>query len=504
MNMTTLKIKYLEEPNLQFGGFFEHPDSKTGLREFGPFGKNISGLHPTEVRIGFVGTKETLNWAQEWIVRCGDYIESENLKKPSKATEKEKSLFDLSEYNNPKILARLEKILTPDFVGFNQDTSFASEFQTNDRWVRVIRSQDIASILTLDHKADIIWKLVNLFDDAIGSIASMDPTPDIIIVALPPEVESDAHSVRLSGNYYLNLRRAIKARAMRWDIPLQLLTESTATGDGRDVQDVATRAWNFCTAQYYKANGIPWRISTLEENTCFVGVSFFVDKDISDALTMRSSIAQAFDYEGQGLVLRGDSFDWDEIENGRSPHLTKELASKLASDTLKEYIKLRGTAPKRVVVHKTSEFWGVDHKGYNEIEGFQEGVASVYSFCDLDLIALSQSPVKLFREGMYPPLRGTYFNIADAHFLYTMGYIPFLETYPKPYVPMPWEITQHVGDTPKDDLFKEILALTKMNVNNCSFADSWPITLSFSKMVGEIMKHIPEGGKVQSKYRFYM
>ncbi len=503
--MTTLKTKFLEEPNLQFGGYFEHPDSKTGLREFGPFGKNIAGLHPTEIRIGFVGTKETLLWAQEWIAKCGDYIESENLKKPSsKKSEKENTLFDLHGYEDPKLLARLEKILTPDFIGFNKDSAFESEFQMNDRWVRTIKSQDIKSIMTLDNKVDVIWKLVNLFDDAIGSIASTDPTPNIIIVALPPEVESNAHSVRLSGNYHLNLRRAIKARAMRWDIPLQLLTQSTATGDGRDVQDVATRAWNFCTAQYYKANGVPWRISTLEENTCFIGVSFFVDKDITDTLTMRSSVAQAFDYEGQGLILRGERFDWDEIKNGRTPHLTKDLASKLVSETLKEYISLRGTAPKRIVVHKTSEFWGPEHKSYNEIEGFQEGVANVFKYCDLDLVALSQSPIKLFREGMYPPLRCTYFSIGDAHFLYTMGYIPFLETYPKPYVPMPWEITQHVGDTPKETLFREILALTKMNVNNCSFADSWPITLSFSKMVGEIMKHIPEGGKVQAKYRFYM
>ena len=324
------------------------------------------------------------------------------------------------------------------------------------------------------------------------------------VLALPPEVETQAHSVRLSGNYYLNLRRAIKERAMRWNIPLQLITKSTATGEGESVQDVATRAWNFCTAQYYKANGVPWRISTLEADTCFIGVSFFVDKDITDSLTMRSSIAQAFDYEGQGLILRGDRFDWDEIKNGRSPHLTTELAAKLARETLEEYISLRGTAPKRVVIHKTSEFWGPEHKDYNEIEGFQTGIESVFKYCQSDLVALLQSPVKLFREGMYPPLRGTYFNIADAHFLYTMGYIPFLETYPKPYVPMPWEITQHIGDTTKTDLFKEVLGLTKMNVNNCSFADGSPITLSFSKMVGEIMKHIPEGGKVQSKYRFYM
>src|SRR6266567_2603822 len=53
-------------------------------------------------------------------------------------------------------------------------------------------------------------------------------------------------------------------------------------------------------------------------------------------------------------------------------------------------------------------------------------------------------------------------------------------------------------------LLTEVLALTKMNVNNCTFADGVPITLSFSQKIGDIMKHIPEDGKVQPTYKFYM
>ena len=42
----TFDIDYLPEPKLQFGKYFEHEDTKTGLAEFGPFGQNIDGLHP--------------------------------------------------------------------------------------------------------------------------------------------------------------------------------------------------------------------------------------------------------------------------------------------------------------------------------------------------------------------------------------------------------------------------------------------------------------------------
>jgi hypothetical protein len=90
------------------------------------------------------------------------------------------------------------------------------------------------------------------------------------------------------------------------------------------------------------------------------------------------------------------------------------------------------------------------------------------------------------------------------HFLYTMGFIPYLETYPGVYIPTPWQMIEHHGGTAPKDLLREVMILTKMNVNNCAFADGTPITLSFSSKIGEIMKHIPEGAIVQPKYKFYM
>ena len=87
-----------------------------------------------------------------------------------------------------------------------------------------------------------------------------------------------------------------------------------------------------------------------------------------------------------------------------------------------------------------------------------------------------------------------------------MGFIPYLATYPGTYVPDPWQIVEKHGGSSEKDLFREVLQLTKMNVNNCSFADGSPITLSFSEKVGEIMKHVPEDkdDELQTGYEFYM
>ncbi len=514
----TIDLEYLPEPKLQFGQYFDHEDSKTGLAESGPFGKNVPGLHPPEIKLGFIGTRETVAGAKEWIEECTSEIESENIKfeKIEQAESEEGeagTLFGPGVLGGvtpaAEVIKRLYKILNRDFVGFSRSSRWDCQFVLNDRWDQVLRPKDIDPILSHEDKKTRIEELVKLFDDRIRSLAQTRPTPDIIILALTPEMVEHADTVRVTGNFFFNLRRAIKARAMKWKVPIQLLQRGTVLGKkskGRKgpLQEKATRAWNFCTALYYKADGVPWRPTSLAQDTCFVGIDFFVAQELDNKLTMRSSVAQAFDHLGQGLVLRGDPFEWDENQHGRSPHLTNEGARKLIRQTLEEYRKVRGQTPRRVVIHKSSRFWGNEHGEHNELEGFYRGIEEVQRNIETDFITLSQTGLRLFREGMYPPLRGTYFRIEDQHFFYTMGFIPYLQTYPGHYPPEPWElIERHGGSAPKD-LFREVLELTKMNVNNCSFADGVPITMSFSHKVGEIMKHIPEGDPVETGYKFYM
>ena len=503
----SVEIKYLQEPKLQFGDYFEHEDTKTGLAEFGPFGKNIAGLHPSEINLGFIGTRKTISKAKEWIDRCSSYIESESIETISrKATTDKDSLFGDKLTPPSPAIKRLSKIVNRDFVGFSRESEFRSCFQLNRRWERSIRSRELKRILDIDDKEERIWKVVELIEGELANMSETGPTPDIVMIALTPEIEEKAEAVQISGNFYLNLRRAIKASAMRQrnPIPVQLIRWKTLEGKG-EIQEAATRAWNFCTAQYYKAGGIPWRTTTLEEDTCYIGISFYVAQDAEKTLAMRSSIALAFDFLGQGLVLRGDQFEWNSDELGRSPHLTQDAARKLIKRTLEEYTKVKKIPPRRVVIHKTSEFWGNEHGHYNEVSGLYEGIDEVYPDCETDFVALRQTGVLLFREGVYPPLRGTHILIeGEQHFLYTMGFIPYLETYPGPHVPEPWQITQRIGESAPKDIFREVLALTKMNMNNCSFADGTPITISFARKVGEIMKHVPSDGILQSEYRFYM
>lgn len=229
----------------------------------------------------------------------------------------------------------------------------------------------------------------------------------------------------------------------------------------------------------------------MDPNTCFVGVSFF-QQNTDTSFKMRTSLAQVFAGDGEAFVVRGLPFDWNQ---GKTPHLPRDGAEALMKLIIDRYKEMRGQQPpQRVVIHKTSKFYE------DEREGFIAGLSGVRRY---DLVSVQKVGTRFFREGGYPPLRRTYAQCGNGHFLYTLGYIPELGTYPKGYVPEPWYLIDHHGDTTPRRLFKEILALSKMNFNNVDFADGDPITTRFAQRIGEILAYMKEGEE-DKHYRFYM
>jgi hypothetical protein len=108
------------------------------------------------------------------------------------------------------------------------------------------------------------------------------------------------------------------------------------------------------------------------------------------------------------------------------------------------------------------------------------------------------------RAGQYPPLRGTLFSLGGVSYLYTTGYLPSLGKYPHGHVPSPLQVADHVGDTAKADLLREVLTLTKMNWNSANMEGLMPITLRFSRLVGDVLREVPADREPQPKYKFYM
>jgi hypothetical protein len=387
------------------------------------------------------------------------------------------------------------------FPGFMSDRGFFSSLIWDTSLVQKITQRELLDVKNIKKKSDRFQYVVGLVGEKLRLLSQSDRPPDYAVLALPKDLIDLAGSVDYAdkdlGMVHRDLRRALKATAMHYRVPTQILLQRTteATPASRGVDHKARCAWNFFTGLYYKCGGIPWMANSLPRATCYVGVSFH------RALgTKRSSyftgVAQAFDEQGNGLVLRGQDFVWDAAKHGNSPHLSNHLAAELVQTVLRRYRDETKRDPKRVVIHKTSEFWP------EEKEGFLSALNNVDEF---DLIAVRPTDdIRLLRDARYPVLRGSHVTIDDLHLLYTTGYISALRAFPHGHVPLPLQLKDHAGDSSASDVLRELLLLTKMNWNSASFGGLLPITLRFSKLVGEIMKEIPIPQDPQPQFKYYM
>lgn len=314
----------------------------------------------------------------------------------------------------------------------------------------------------------------------------------------------------MGAGVFFNFRRYLKARliGLKDSIPVQIVLEETINGKKKSLQDLTMQAWNFCTATYYKNNGTPWTLSLKDKNTCFIGISFHKVLNTEETY-MKASIAQAFNYEGKGIIFVGKKFKWDGNETQtKAPHLTYEYSKSLMVDVLNQYKDFNKLLPNRVVIHKTTDYWNsIDHADYAEVEGLKDGIKAVLGEeITIDLVTIKSSDFKLLRDqGKYPVIRGTLLTLdAATATLYTTGYIPIYETFPGVHIPRPLEVSIYEGETSVKKVCQEILSLTKLNFNNCNYYDSLPITLRFAQKVGEIIQYMDENSNPPNKYFYYM
>ena len=316
----------------------------------------------------------------------------------------------------------------------------------------------------------------------------------VIEVAIEEELE-ERIDVEEKPELEINFRRALKAKTMFLGKPLQLIREYSLTNPKRG-QDEATKAWNFCTALYYKAiRTVPWKLKR-DINlpmVCYVGISFYRSRDKK---SIQTSLAQIFNEKGNGVILRGTPVEIDKKD--RQPHLSDKQAYDLLSSALKEYKFALETQPARLVLHKSSNY------NVAELDGFRKAVneADISSY---DFITIKETDIRFFRDGFYPPQRGSMFSLSDtSHILYTRGSVDYYKTYPGLYIPSPLEIRAVEIDSSPNVICEEILALSKMNWNNTQFDGKYPITIACARKVGEIMKYLNETDKPQIRYAFYM
>jgi hypothetical protein len=465
-----IKAEYLEEPSLVFGGGREHVDPKTGLACFGPRTLDDPQRHPASIQIGFVGSGKSIESAKLWLEKCAQGVEGDE--------------------ENRR------------FIGTSENYGFFSEIQMADRWIETLTRHEVAAVLKQRLRKERFSVAAELISDKLRLFSERDKPPNYVILALPDELldhcrTADYRDAEL-GEVHRDFRRVMKVEAMKYRLPTQLLLQKVteATDTSKNVDHRSRCAWNLFTGMYFKAGGIPWSPTGLCPATCYVGISFFRPIGSNRAHEVRASVAQAFNEYGEGLVLRGQDFHWDDDKFGKSPHLNADQITDLMTMVLKRYMNELKHTPKRVVVFKSSRYWPA------EKEGLESALEEIREF---DLVAVAPTnQMRLLREGKYPTLRGTRFSVGKTHYLYTTGFIPVLAAYPHGHVPSPLEVTDHIGDTSIETILKEILVLTKMNWNSAGFGGLQPVTLRFSRLVGDIMREIPPDREPLPQFKYYI
>ena len=475
-----MEAQLIDEPELEFGFGGMHPDLRFGVMEHGPSDSRMD-RKPTEIKLAIVGTERSIEDSCRWISKAKAGFAGSGSKKLN---------------------------LFPGFPGFTQGAGFDCDIILDQSLFASISPRHIHDASAHGDYRERITRLTDLFFESVSHTAAKSPS--VILVAMPTELLQEIVKAEAgigSQKYALKLffHDLLKAKSLSLGRPLQLARPQTFGTKTpflqKDVsaragnQDEATRAWNFFSALYYKAGGFPWRLPRVETQyqTCFIGIAFLQS---ADRTQMHTSIAQVFNERGHGIAIKGR--DAKLSEGDRQPHISPNDVGELIGRCIKAFRDEHKTNPARLVVHKTSNF------DQGELDAFEAAIESE-KIGIFDLVTLDRSRIRLYREGYYPPLRGTWVTLEpESHVLYTRGSVPFYEEYPGMYVPLSLLVKLFHTEGQHFETMKDLLLLSKLNWNNIQMDSTLPITIAAARTVGSILQWVESSEPLQREYQFFM
>lgn len=301
-----------------------------------------------------------------------------------------------------------------------------------------------------------------------------------------------------------DLHDHLKAIAASEGICIQMLRDDKAL----DYRCRCSVAWRLGVALYTKAGGVPWVLADVEPGTAFIGIDYALRADAGPATRFAICCSQVFDAEGSGMEFV--AYEASDVQMyGRNPFLRREQMLKVIARSLMIYQrKHAGESPRRVVIHKNTEFRP------EEVDGCFDALPRTDT---VDLVHVQQSsgwrgvliPKPRDPHG-YPVHRGTALQLGPYEtLLWTQGNLPTVaggRDYFKEGkgVPEPLLLVRHAGHGAMDDLCRQTLGLTKMDWNNDGPYDRLPITLSFAQILAKVVARMPTLEPRSYPFRLFM
>ena len=501
--MSAIECSLLAEPGLRFrhGQIMEDPHD--GLSLFGPVDAD-SPAHPASLPHAAIGSPEGLALWNHW-----------------------SSAMQSAWTGAPKGRLRL----WAPFPGF--DAAFGCVWPARPAWTHPIERVRLLSAARQSETERRVAGVVDLYLDGLSTLPSRDARVGVVICVVPDEifancrtqshvedpigdaVSTQVRASRRAGQlelfdevrldqYHLSpdFRRQMKARAMKYDVPIQIVRESTLllsdehTWGERNLTPVSDRMWNLSTTLYYKGGGKPWRLAAARPRVCYVGLAFRrAGRNPGDATACCA--AQMFVDSGDGIVFLGRYGPWYS-QRDHQFHLSRSAAAELLRGTLETYAQLDGQPIEEVFLHSRSEISTEEFEGYTSACPPNVKVTGIRVRSDRDAL-------RLYRPGQMPVLRGTFAKLSQkTGFLFTTGFKPRLGTYDGWETPVPLRLDIQHGEGDVQQIAADILGLTKLNYNACKHSDGQPVTILFSDQVGEILVSNPGVKERNPRFRSYI
>jgi hypothetical protein len=506
-----LRLLFIPEPALKFRFGQTVEDPHDGLTLFGPL--DPGKIHG--IRAGVIGTPDGIRRYKGWV---------RAIQTPLYPARAQDALF------------------RPVFPGFR--TVFGVPWNEEPEIEIVIDPDELAAALKESDRHHRVHRTVELFVSRILQAKKEEEIAvNVWFVIIPPEVEKycrpkskvefavrthdeglmtegmarrfikkpslfeQANAETVPFQFEPDFHNQLKARLLLHDAPIQILQENTIApndflkSNGKPIRRVdapSTIAWNICSTAYYKASGRPWKLARVRDGVCYLGLVFKRDDRSGDPLNACCA-AQMFLDSGDGVVFKGAVGPWYTGKRGEY-HLSKEAAMEVASLAIESYKSKnpRGKVPRELFVHGRVRMNDAEWDGLQQAAGNRTKIVGVRIRDATDL--------KLFSRLDYPVPRGTaYLQSSSQGYLWTIGFVPRLQTYLGKEVPNPLYIEITHGKATIARVMQDVLALTKLNYNACIFADGQPVTLKFADKVGEILTAGPIGDDTPPlPFKFYI
>ena len=365
------------------------------------------------------------------------------------------------------------------------DAAVDSEFRSSSRPHVVLADRFVRAIQTLDaHRADF----------------------DVLFLYIPQRWSAGFVG---APDEDFDLHDHLKAFCAVHRLPVQLVREDKALA----YPCRASVMWRIGLALYAKAGGVPWKLADTDADTAYIGISYAVRPVVSERPRFVTCCSQVFDAEGSGLEFV--AYDANEVEVHRdNPFLSQTEMFRVMTRSLDLYRRRHaGQSPRRVMVHKTSEFKRDEIDGCMEALHLCEAVDLVQIIEDVNWRGIKIMGGRHSHKGSpanFPVGRGTVLGLSSYEaLLWTHGDVAGISEGKAFFqgnrsTPRPIRLVRHAGHGPWDDTASAVLGLSKMDWNNDALYDPLPVTLGYAKVLARVVKRMSGLGSAPYQFRFFM